>query len=119
MARTGSGTISCRVVFITTGSMAEGRRLARRLVGERLAACVNLVPGIESLFWWQGKVDRASEVLLIVKTTAARLSLLIDRVRAWHSYQTPEVIAVPIVHGSAAYLRWLCDSCAPQRSRAV
>lgn len=95
------------VVLVTTPTMEEGERIANILVGARKAACVNLVPKVHSKFWWQGKMDSADEALLIVKTRAPLLEELIRLVKENHSYQVPEVIALPISAGNEDYLRWL------------
>jgi len=95
------------VVLITTGSREEALRLAEMLVGARLAACVQVLPEMESIYHWQGRIERAPEVLLLVKTTAARFAELEHAVRALHSYETPEIIALPITAVSAPYLEWL------------
>lgn len=100
------------VVFVTTSNKDEAARLADALVSERLAACVNVVPAIESVYRWEGKVTRDSEVLLIIKTTAERYPELERRVKELHSYSTPEVIALKIEQGSEQYLKWLRDSTA-------
>ncbi len=99
------------VVYITVGSPDEAARLARALVTERLAACVNRVP-VESVYRWQGQLEEAPEVLLIVKTRRARLDALASRVQALHSYTVPEMIALPIVAGWPPYLDWLADESA-------
>ncbi len=104
--------VACLVVLITVGSREEAQRIARQLVEHRLAACVNITQAVESWFRWRGKIDRASEALLIVKTVSTRLPVLVSRVRAWHSYDSPEIIALPIVGGDAEYLKWVRDSCA-------
>ena len=96
------------VVYITASSRDEARALARALVEERLAACVNLLP-VESVYRWQGAVEEAAEVLLVVKTRRARLDALAARVRALHSYDVPEIIALPLVAGSPPYLQWIAD----------
>ncbi len=83
------------------------RRLAGALVGERLAACVNLLPGVRSVYRWQGEVHEDQEVLLVVKTTRARLDALTERIRALHPYELPEIIAVPVVKGLSDYLHWV------------
>jgi periplasmic divalent cation tolerance protein len=95
------------LVYVTAGSPAEGDRLARVLVEERLAACVNRIAPVQSVYRWQGKVEQSEEELLIVKTRKTLFAALESRVRELHSYSVPEIIAVPIVDGSEGYLRWL------------
>jgi len=94
-------------VLITAPNGEEAARLADMLVGSRLAACVQILPPMESVYRWQGNVERQAEVLLIAKTVRERFDELEREVRALHSYDTPEIIAVPILAGSAAYLKWL------------
>ena len=98
------------VVFVTAGSVEEGQNIARTLVEERVAACVNIVSPIESVYRWQGKVQDDREVLLIVKTAAEMLENLSRRVKQLHSYEVPEIIAIPIIQGSETYLNWLRES---------
>lgn len=95
------------VVLITAATTEEAQRLADLLLEKRLAACVNIVPGVNSRFWWQGKQDAAEESLLIVKTKAARLEAIVGLVKENHSYSVPEVIALPIIGGNRDYLDWL------------
>lgn len=95
------------VVYVTVPDKDTGRNLAKSIVNERLAACVNQVPGIESTYWWQGKVETDSEELLIIKTKDSLLEALTEHVVSNHPYKVPEVIALPIIGGSPAYLRWL------------
>lgn len=99
-----------RVVFSTTGSEDEARKIARHLVERRLAACVNLVPRIESIYRWQGKVESSQEFLLIIKTTASQFSAVRDAIGHLHSYDVPECIALNIEDGSEEYLDWLANS---------
>jgi periplasmic divalent cation tolerance protein len=94
-------------VMMTAGSREEAVRIAEMLVGARLAACVQVLPGIESIYHWKGEVRRDPEVLLLAKTTQARFPLLEREVRALHSYETPEIVALPITDVSAPYLEWL------------
>jgi periplasmic divalent cation tolerance protein len=106
-------TSNALVVLVTAANLEEASRIADALVGGRLAACVNILGGIESVYRWEGKVARDSEVLMIIKTTDDHYAELEAQVRALHSYTTPEVIALRIEHGSEAYLKWLGDSVAP------
>ncbi len=101
------------VVFVTAGSPEEGRAIGRALIEERLAACVNIISPVESLYRWQGHVQHDQEVLLIVKTTAAALERLGERVKQLHSYDTPEIIAMPIVAGAEDYLLWIDEETRP------
>lgn len=98
------------IVFVTTVDTAEAGKIANAVVFERLAACVNVVPWVESHYWWEGEVTRDNESLLVIKTTKDRYAVLERRVKELHSYSTPEVIAVDIERGSAEYLKWLRDS---------
>lgn len=102
------------VVFVTTKNIAQAKKIARGLLAKKLAACVNILPIVQSLFRWQGKVDSAQESLLIIKSTKARFQKLAQCVKALHSYQVPEIIALPIVAGNKEYLDWLQDSCSPK-----
>jgi len=95
------------VVLVTMPTAERAAELARALVEERLAACGNVVPGLRSIYRWEGKVVDEPEVLLVLKTTAARFEALRDRVLALHPYQVPEVLALPVEAGSAAYLAWV------------
>lgn len=98
------------VVFMTAPDGEEAGRLAELLVEKRLAACVQILPGMESVYRWQGRTERQREVLLLAKTTRAKFEALEREVRAVHSYETPEIVAVPIIAGSPAYLQWLAES---------
>jgi len=97
-------------VSITTTSSEEAERIAEALVQERLAACVNIVPAITSIYRWQGEVHRDSEVLLIAKSRPGLFDPLVARVKELHSYEIPEIIALPITAGSKAYLKWIDES---------
>ena len=99
-----------RIVFSTTGSQEEARRIAQQLVEQGLAACVNVLGPIESIYRWQGKVETAGEFLLLIKTTAERFPDVRDALVALHSYEVPECIAIDVADGSAPYLAWLADS---------
>ncbi len=94
------------VVVFVTAPRGRGREIARRLLEERLAACVNIVP-VESMYWWEGRIEEDKEDLLIIKTRAGVLDKLIERVKSIHPYQVPEVIALPIVKGLREYVDWV------------
>jgi periplasmic divalent cation tolerance protein len=98
------------MVLVAAANGEEARRLAEMLVGSHLAACVQVFPEMESIYRWQGNVERTSEVLLIAKTARAKFAQLEREVRGLHSYETPEIIALPIVEGSPAYLEWLAKN---------
>ena len=95
------------VVLITTPSKEEAERLGDFLIESKLAACVNIIEGVLSLFIWEGKRSRESEILMLAKTKRGLFGPLCDAVRARHSYSVPEIIALPIVEGSAPYLQWV------------
>src|SRR5918992_3236298 len=97
------------MVVLTAGSREEASRLAEMLVGAHLAACVQILPEIESVYRWEGKVHREPEILLLAKTTRACFAELEREVRALHTYDTPEIIAVPVTEVSPPYLEWLTD----------
>ncbi|MBI2999758.1 MAG: divalent-cation tolerance protein CutA [Deltaproteobacteria bacterium] len=97
------------IVYVTVGSPGEGDRLAHALVEERLAACVNRVKAVQSVYRWQGKVEQSEEELLIIKTKRELFDRLRSRVQALHSYSVPEIIALPILEGNEGYLKWLAD----------
>jgi periplasmic divalent cation tolerance protein len=101
------------VVFITAGSIREAQTIARALVEEHVAACVTIVSPIQSVYRWQGKVCDEQEVLLIAKTVEAMLEKLTTRVKQLHSYEVPEIIALPIVAGAEDYLRWIYEQTRP------
>lgn len=101
------------VVFLTASNGEEAARLADLLIGAHLAACVQILPEMESVYRWQGKIERQAEILLLAKTTVDRFAELEREVRALHSYETPEIIAVPIVLSSTPYLNWLTASLQP------
>ena len=104
--------IDAIVVLLTAANGEEAARLADMLVGAQLAACVQIMPEMESIYRWQGKIERQSEVLLIAKTISSKFADLEREVRALHSYETPEIVALEITAGSAPYLEWLGASVA-------
>jgi periplasmic divalent cation tolerance protein len=99
------------VVLVTCGTRSEARKIARRVVEQRLAACVNVLDArVESFYRWKGQIERGREYLLLIKTARRNLRKLQAEVERLHSYDVPEFIALPIVSGSSAYLRWLGES---------
>jgi periplasmic divalent cation tolerance protein len=102
------------VVLVTASGADEAQQIAQTLVAEQLAACVNVVPGVHSVYRWQGEVERATEWLLIIKTVQAALPAVIERVKSLHAYTVPEVLALPVSAGSDAYLAWLTGQVRPR-----
>ena len=103
------------VVYVTVSSSAEAETIARAIVSEKLAACVNVLPSIRSFYRWEGKVQDDAELLLIVKTLRPTLNALYDKVRELHSYEVPEFVVLPIAEGSKDYLDWLAQSVSKSR----
>jgi len=99
-----------RIVLTTAGSEEEAHKIARYLVENRLAACVNIVAQVESIYRWQGKVDSSREWLLLVKTTRERFPAVREAIRELHSYDLPECVVLSVDDGSSDYLQWLADS---------
>ena len=95
------------VVLVTATSKAEAEKIAKALLKKRLAACVNIIPGLTSFFHWKGKIEKASELLLVIKTRKTLFKKLEKEVKANHSYSVPEIIALPILQGTKSYLDWL------------
>ncbi|HZY31576.1 MAG TPA: divalent-cation tolerance protein CutA [Candidatus Methylomirabilis sp.] len=98
------------VVLITTSSVIEAEAIGRALVEERVAACVNIIPGLRSLFRWEGKIEEQEETLMLVKSRGECLPSILEAVKRLHSYTVPEVIALPILGGSPDYLAWIDES---------
>ena len=104
---------ACCVVFVTVARREEAEKIADALVGEHLAACCNLAPGLSSIYRWRGDVHRDPEVLLIAKTRRDLFEKLRERVIALHSYEVPEIVALPIIAGHEPYLDWIRRETAP------
>ena len=102
------------IIFITCNDDEEAQNIAELLLEQRLAACVNIVPNINSSFWWEGKIDTAEESLLIVKTSAKKLTEIIHSVKTVHSNTVPEIIAFPITGGNQDYLDWIDNEVADE-----
>jgi periplasmic divalent cation tolerance protein len=98
------------VGLVTCSSRTEARKVAQAILKKKLAACVNIIGGLESHYWWQGKLETARECLLLIKTTRARVGSVVNAVKAAHSYEVPEVIFLPVVAGERCYLKWLGGS---------
>ncbi len=95
------------VILITAANIAEAQRISRRLLQEKKAACVNIISGVDSLFWWNDKLNSAHESLMVVKTKARLLPEIINLVKREHSYAVPEIIALPVIGGNPDYLGWI------------
>ncbi|MCB9772463.1 MAG: divalent-cation tolerance protein CutA [Candidatus Omnitrophica bacterium] len=95
------------IVYVTAKNLAEGRRIAKHLLARKLVACVNIVNALESHYCWEGKIEQSAEVLLIIKTRKALFAKVAKAVKDVHSYQVPEIIALPIVAGEKKYMAWL------------
>ena len=95
------------IVLVTAKGKKEARKISAGLIKAKLAACVNLVDKVDSLFFWAGKIDQAKECLLVVKSRKEKLPKIIKLVRSLHSYEVPEIIAIPIIAGDKPYLRWI------------
>lgn len=101
-------------VYVTVPDMQTAERIADTAVGERLAACANILPGMQSIYHWQGKIEKAEEVVVILKTSAARFAEIETRIKTMHPYETPCIIALPITAVHAPYLRWIEAEIAPR-----
>jgi periplasmic divalent cation tolerance protein len=102
--------INFTVILVTAKNKKEAVKIARGLLEAKLVACANIVDSVQSLFWWQGKIDSSKEVLLILKTKKLLFKKVAAKVKSLHSYQTPEIIGLPIVNGSEDYLSWINSS---------
>jgi len=98
------------IVFVTTSSKSEASRIADQIVLSHLAACANIIPKVESIFFWKGKVEKAKEFLLIIKTEFRNLKKLEAKIRSLHSYSIPEIIGIPIAWGHKPYLAWVAEA---------
>lgn len=102
------------LVLVTAPDLKVARRIAKACLETRAAACVNIIPHLESHYWWQGKLERGDELLLLMKTTKGRLATLETCVLANHPYDTPEFVVLPIAAGNKRYLDWICESVAAE-----
>lgn len=102
------------VVLVTAKDSDEAKKIAQGLLNDKLVACANIVDKIHSIFWWQGKIDSADEVLLVLKSRRDFFNKVASKVKSLHSYDTPEIIAIPIIAGNEDYLNWIDSSVSPQ-----
>lgn len=98
------------VVLVTAKNEEEAAAISRKILEDKLAACVNIVRQVRSLFWWEGKIDDVSESLLVIKTQEVCFDRLVKVVKSVHSYSVPEIIALPIIHGYEPYLKWVSEN---------
>ncbi len=97
------------IVLVTASSVKEAEQIAQTLLQRRLAACINIIPEVHSIFWWEEKIEHCDETLMIIKSKGEVFDELVESVRAIHSYKTPEILAVPIQHGFTEYLAWIAE----------
>ena len=101
---------NCVIGLVTCSSRAEAREVARAVLRKKLAACVNVLDGVGSHYWWHGKLEQTKETMLLIKTTKANMGAVTRTIEASHSYDVPEIIAIPIIEGSKKYLKWIDES---------
>ena len=106
------GDTGLRFLYVTTAKLDEAWRIGETLVTEHLAACANVLPGMQSCYWWEGKLERSNECVLILKTRAVLVDKVIARVKDLHSYSVPCVVALPVLAGNPDYLKWVGESTA-------
>jgi len=102
--------MSYTIMFSTVSSEEEAKKITQTLLEEKLVACVNILPSVDSYFWWEGKIDNAKEILLIIKTLEKNIPFVSKRIKELHSYKVPEIIALSIIGGNHDYLRWIGES---------
>ncbi len=95
------------VIFVTASNKREAQKIAAGLIKQRLAACVNIMDKVDSVFFWEGRIQKAKESLLIIKSKKEKMSKVIKLVKSLHSYKVPEIIALPVIAGDKPYLRWI------------
>lgn len=98
------------IIFITASNMEEAEKISNSLLEEKLAACVNILPHVNSAYWWKGKIEKSIEVMMIAKTTGELVENIIERVKQLHSYEVPETVAIQITDGNKDYLKWINNS---------
>lgn len=97
-------------IFVTVSNKKEAELIAKRLIESKLAACVNIIDRVNSLFWWEARADKAKELLLIIKSKKSKFKNIVKTVKSLHSYKVPEIIALPIILGEEKYLKWIDES---------
>ena len=102
------------IVLVVAKNEREAKKISNKLLEKKLIACCNIIKGVKSFFWWQGKVDSASEVLMVLKTKRVLFQKIVKLVKKLHSYETPEIIALPIIAGDKNYLKWINASVGAQ-----
>jgi periplasmic divalent cation tolerance protein len=98
------------IILVTTANREEAEKISKALLNERLIACANIIGPVNSLFWWHGKIENAEEYILLMKTRSEMFEKFAEKVKALHSYEVPEIIAIPIIKGFKPYLEWLNKS---------
>jgi len=98
------------VILITTKNIQEAKKIINKLLHEKLIACGNIIDDVKSRFWWNGEIDNANEVLLVLKTKKSLFNKIVKSVKSVHSYEVPEIIALPIINGYNPYLKWINES---------
>ncbi len=99
------------IVLVTAKNVREANKIASKLVEGKLIACANIVKGVKSIFRWQGKIDKADETLLILKSRKSCFAKIVKTIKKYHSYDVPEIIALPIIDGNKDYLNWIKENC--------
>ncbi|NOZ63625.1 MAG: divalent-cation tolerance protein CutA [Caldiserica bacterium] len=107
LTETGHAGNNIVAIFVTASNQKEAEKIADILLNQKLVACANIIPGISSFFWWEGKKESSTETLLILKSTLTHLEEIINAVKRIHSYTVPEVIAIPVIGGNEHYLKWV------------
>ena len=101
--------MSVNFIYITVGSVEEARNIGNKLVSDRLAACVNIIDNVSSMYWWEGEVQDDKEVILIAKTKESLVPELVEKIRSMHSYSCPCIVSLPILNGNRAFLNWVVE----------
>ena len=101
--------MNVRLIYMTTGSKAEAEKIGRALIESQLAACVNIIDNMRSLYMWENKLQDDREVILIAKTVKGHLAALIEKVKSMHSYDCPCIVSIPVEDGNPAFLKWIAD----------